>query len=333
MTSKEIFLASLDRETTPRIAVGSATSVGTTDLMEKIGVFFPDVHLDGAAMADLAAAGHDELGFDNVMPLFSVWHECAALGCDVNWGDKYHMPDSHGSLASSINDEVKLPDDFLTQPSCLAPLKAIKLLKKRFNDEVAVIGKVFGPWTLAYHIYGVEEFLIATLTEPDKAKLALHKLKSITIAFAEAQLDAGADALTLADHCTRDLCSPETYQEFVQEIHTELHECIPSKLILHICGDTSDRIGFIAETGIECFHFDSKVPASEAKKLAGKNLSLMGGTDNIDIILNGDEESISRDVNDKIKNNINIIGPECAVPLNAPYKNLKFLAEKAKKQE
>jgi len=160
----------------------------------------------------------------------------------------------------------------------------------------------------------------------------LHDLKSITIAFAKAQLEAGADALTLADHCTRDLCSPETYHVFVQEIHHELHECIPGQLILHICGDTSDRIEYISRTGIECFHFDSKVPASEARTLAGDRLSLMGGTSNIDVILNGNAESIAMDVREKIRNSIDILGPECAVPLNASCKNLQLFVEESKKQ-
>ncbi|HJO96083.1 MAG TPA: uroporphyrinogen decarboxylase family protein [Victivallales bacterium] len=332
MKPRDIFLASIVKEKTPRAAVGSATSVVTTDLMEKVDAFFPEVHLDGSTMATLAAAGHEELGLDNVMPLFSVWHECAALGCKVNLGDKYRMPDSHGSLISDINEDINFSSNFLTKPSCVAPLKAISLLKKRFQDEVAVIGKVFGPWTLAYHIYGVQEFLMATLTDPDAVKRILHKLKVITITFAKAQLDAGADALTLADHCTRDLCSPDAYRDFIQDIHSEFHESIPAKLILHICGDTSDRIGYISSTGIECFHFDSKVPSSEARKLAGSKLSLMGGTSNLEIILNGNKKMIVEDVAEKIRNNVDILGPECAVPLNASYKKLQLFAEESKKQ-
>lgn len=37
-------------------------------------------------MFRLALAGHTILGFDVVMPLFSVCHEAAAMGCGVNWG-------------------------------------------------------------------------------------------------------------------------------------------------------------------------------------------------------------------------------------------------------
>ena len=51
---------------------------------------------------------------------------------------------------------------------------------------------------------------------------------------------AGADALTLADHCTRDLCSPLAYRDFLAELHRELRQRIPVPLILHICCDTAD---------------------------------------------------------------------------------------------
>jgi [methyl-Co(III) methanol-specific corrinoid protein]:coenzyme M methyltransferase len=149
------------------------------------------------------------------------------------------------------------------------------------------------------------------------------------MAFAEAQIDHGADTLTLADHCTRDLCSPNTYRDFLAEIHQELHERIQCPLVLHICGDTSDRLKYIRETGLACFHFDSKVPAAEARKLAGERLALMGGTSNIDIVRNGTRELIERDIGEKLQIGIDIIGPECAVPLDAPYQNLKLIIDAA----
>jgi uroporphyrinogen-III decarboxylase len=91
MKPRDIFLAKLRRGDAPRPTIGSATSVVTTDLMEKVGIPFPDAHLNPERMARLAAAGHTELGFDNVMPLFCVWHESAALGCRVDWGDSSSM--------------------------------------------------------------------------------------------------------------------------------------------------------------------------------------------------------------------------------------------------
>jgi len=194
------------------------------------------------------------------------------------------------------------------------------------------LGKVFGPWTLGYYVFGVEPFLMATLLEPNAVKRAMRKLIEVTVAFANAQIDAGADALTLADHCTRDLCSPDAYRDFLQELHHELHERIPCPIVLHICGNTADRLGYLRETGLECFHFDSKVPAAQARTLAGKKLSLMGGTSNFTVVRNGTTASISQDVQEKLAAGIDIIGPECAVPLDAPWINLRTLTEEAKRQ-
>ena len=328
---RDIFLKALTRDRAERPATGSATSIVTTDLMEKVGVHFPEAHLDPADMAALAAAGHTELGFDNVMPLFSVWHESSAMGCGVDWGDDNHMPACRDALFR-VGEEIVVPPDLLERPGCAVPLEAIRLLKQELGDDVAVVGKVFGPWTLGYHVFGVQEFLIHTILDPAAIKKAMETLKEMTVRFARAQIDAGADALCLGDHATRDLCSPEAYRDFLAEIHRELGERIDCPLILHICGDTSDRIEFIRKTGLACFHFDSKVPAALARELAGDGLSLMGGTSNLSEVRSGTAESIARDVREKIEAGVDIIGPECAVPLDAPYRNMKVLTREVKQR-
>ena len=325
-------MSALLRKQTPRAAVGSATSIVTMDLMDEVGVSFPEAHLDAEKMAALAGAGATVLGYDNVMPLFSVWHESAALGCKMSWGARDLMPDSSHHLCGSIDDEITIPADFLTRGPCAVPLEALRLLRGRLGDDAAVVGKVFGPWTLGYHVFGVQEFLMATLTDPGAVRRAMRTLIEVTVDFARAQIDAGADAVTLGDHCTRDLCSPAAYEEFLQDVHAELHERIGCPLILHICGDTSDRIGFIRKTGIECFHFDSKVPTAVARELAGDELSLMGGTSNFDIVRSPAPGAIARDVAEKLSLNIDIIGPECAVPLDAPWRHLKQIADEVLRQ-
>jgi len=277
-------------------------------------------------MARLAEAGATVIGYDNVMPLFSVWHESAALGCTVDWGDETRMPDARGSLYA-IDDDIVIPPDLHTREECRVPLDAITLLKKRIGDEYAVMGKVFGPWTLGYHLFGVEEFLINTLLKPDAVKRALERLKEVTVSFARAQLDAGADPLCLADHATRDLCSPGAYRDFLADIHRELAGRIECPVTLHICGDTSDRIEYIRETGLACFHFDSKTGTETARRLAGDRLSLMGGTSNLTVVREGSPERIEQDVKEKIAAGIDIIGPECAVPLDASFNSLKHIAD------
>lgn len=299
--------------------------------MDKVGAFFPEANTDAETMARLAGAGYTELGFDNVMPLFSVWHESCALGCKVNWGHRGQMPNCGHSLLDDVKELLTIPRDFLKHPACAVPLEALRLLKKRYGADIAVVGKVFGPWTLGYHVYGIENLLMTSVEEPDIVRKAMRRLMNVTVGFAKAQIDAGADAICLADHCTRDLCSPETYRDLLMEIHHELHEQIPCPIMLHICGDTADRIPFIRSTGLECFHFDSKVPSAKARELAGDRLALMGGTSNLEVVLRGTPETITKDIEEKLANKMDILGPECAVPLDAPYKNLRYFTDEAKR--
>ena len=187
-------------------------------------------------------------------------------------------------------------------------------------------GKVFGPWTLSYHLFGIEPFLIGTIDDPAHTQRIIDKLVPVTLAFAAAQMEAGADCLLLADHATRDLCGPQTYEQFLLPLHTKLAAAIEAPLILHICGNTSDRIGMIARTGLDCFHWDTKTGTpAEVRKLAGEKLSLMGGINNL-MLLNGKPEQIMAAAREAAAAGIDIVGPECAIPLRTPLVNLKAVA-------
>jgi [methyl-Co(III) methanol-specific corrinoid protein]:coenzyme M methyltransferase len=172
----------------------------------------------------------------------------------------------------------------------------------------------------------VEKFLIKTLEKPQEVKDILNKLSIITIKFANAQLEAGADIITLADHATRDLCSPLAYRDFLISIHSMLSKEIDGPIFLHICGDTADRIEYITQTGLTAFHFESKVDACKAVKLAQGKIKLVGNINNpLTLLLKGPKE-VEKEVKYAIDCGVDIIGPECAVPLTTPLENLKQIA-------
>ena len=93
----------------------------------------------------------------------------------------------------------------------------------------------------------------------------------------------------------------------------------------------------IDETGMQCFHWDTKSGSPEkVRGLAGNRLSLMGGLNNTELLRKGSEKEIKNSIDQCIKAGIDIIGPECAVPLDTPMKNLKiagtYVNELRKKQ-
>jgi hypothetical protein len=74
-------------------------------------------------MAELALAGHEIVGFDTVMPEYSVVQEAAALGARIDWGDRDKMPDVREFPNANFTD-VAVPSDFLEKPSCRVLLDA-----------------------------------------------------------------------------------------------------------------------------------------------------------------------------------------------------------------
>lgn len=324
MTPKRRFLSGILGGRVDRPPVGSVTSVANVEQMKLTGAFFPDAHLDGGKMARLAAGAHQILQYDAIMPYFSVQAEAAALGCEVDWGDMENMPVAR-SHPWSEPEEVRIPDDFLEKPSIKAILDAIRILRREFGQRVAIAGKVMGPWTLSYHVHGLQDFLMETITEPDKVNGFLDNLKEVCVLFGAAQIQAGADVLCIADHATGDLVGPWTYRDYLLPYHKELTQRLGCPTVLHICGNTLDRMGYICESGFDCLHFDSKVDAKDAVREVDGRISLMGNVNNPDILLNGTPDQVAKQTRYAMEAGVQVIGPECAIPLRTPLENLRAI--------
>ena len=67
-------------------------------------------------------------------------------------------------------------------------LDAIRILRHRYGHRVAIAGKVMGPWTLSYHVHGVQDFLLETIADPNKVRRFLDALKEVTVLFGVAQI-------------------------------------------------------------------------------------------------------------------------------------------------
>lgn len=328
MTPKRRFLSALFGGRVDRVPVGSPTSVATKELMEATGAFFPEAHLDARKMADLAAGAYEILGYDCVMPVFSVTQEVSAFGCDVDWGTPDDMPTVRTNPWSG-SDSVHIPPDFLERPSIACVLEAISILRKAYGDQVAIVGKAFGPWSLAYHVCGIQNFLIKTILEPEDVRKLLDRLKEVTILFGRAQAQAGADAICVADHASRNLISPQMYRDFLLPVHQQITRRLGSPSILHCCGDSLDRLKYFVAAGFDCYHFESAVDAARGKQVVGKRMSLMGNVNNPETLLQGTREDVKREALYAWNAGVEILGPECAVPTATPNANLKAISDLA----
>ena len=323
MKPRERVMNALAGKPVDRTPVANPTNVATVELMDMMDAPFPDACRDPELAARLAATGYTELGFDSVMPYFTIIQESSALGCDMQWEEKDNWPTVR--MYNPIwkgPDDIYIPPGFLEHPDNIVITRAIEILKRELGDEVAVIGKTMGPWTLAYHVFGVEPFLLMTVDDPDMTMRCLDRLKEISVLFGEAQIAAGADALTFPDHATGDLVSGDYYRRFLLEIHQEMAERLNVPLILHICGNTLDRMDYIAQTGMAAFHFDSKNDPQAAMDTVAGRIGLVGNINNPETLYARGPEEVRQEVFRCLEAGVGMVAPECAVPLATKLENL-----------
>jgi len=308
-----------------RPPAGNVTSIVCHDLMDATGISFPQAHLDPHAMAELALAGHEIIGFDTVMPEYSVHQEAGALGCDVDWGDRDRMPDSRNFPHEDFSD-VDVAENILEKPSMRVVLDALAILRRQVGGKVCIVGKVMGPWTIAYHMAGTQNLLLQVgLGEKDKVVKMLRQLMPVSIAFARAQFQAGADIVVLADHATGNLVGAYHYKELLLPIHQEITSTIEGPLILHVCGNCLDRLELFADAGFDAYHFEWQVDAKVAVEKVGHRMGLVGNVNNAQVLFQGTPDEVRNQVRYAVEAGVNIIAPECAVPLTTPLENLKAL--------
>ncbi|MBM3945278.1 MAG: MtaA/CmuA family methyltransferase [SAR202 cluster bacterium] len=323
MTSRERVLAALARKPVDRPPVSNPTSVATVDLMDMVDAYFPQANQDPEMNARLAATEYTELGFDSIMPYFTIIQESSALGCEMQWEGKDNWPTVRMTRPIWQGPgDVRIPRDILKHRDMVAITRSIEILREEFGNEVAIIGKTMGPWTLAYHVFGVEKFLLMSIDDPAMTMETLHKLKELSVLFGDAQIAAGADALTFPDHATGDLVSGEYYKRFLLEIHQEMAERLKAPLILHICGNTLDRLDYIAQSNMAAFHFDSKNDPAEAMAIAKGRIALVGNLNNPQTLYARGPAEVRAEVFKCMDAGVDMIAPECAIPLATKLENL-----------
>jgi len=181
LTKKQRVLNALAGKDVDKPPVSNPTNVATVELMDYVDAPFPDACRDPQLNAKLALTGHTELGFDSIAPYFSIIQESSALGCEMQWEQKDNWPTVRmgNPIWKSVSD-IKIPSGFLEHQDNVAITRSINILKEEVKDDVAILGKTMGPWTLAYHVFGVEPFLLLSIDDPEETKKILRKLKEIT---------------------------------------------------------------------------------------------------------------------------------------------------------
>lgn len=157
----------------------------------------------------------------------------------------------------------------------------------------------------------------------------IGRLSELSLKMAIAQIEAGADAITWADHATPDTVSRKVYEEFLLPIHkVAARKLTPlSPIILHICGNVEDRMDLVSQSGFTAFHIESRNDLIDCQRIARGNILLIGGVNNPKTLSSGSGENVQEEVKELMALGFSMIGPECGIHTGTPLSNLQKISE------
>jgi uroporphyrinogen decarboxylase len=290
----------------------------------QIGKPLQSYYLDYRVLCEANLAAQVEFSLDIVQAISDPYREAADAGLEVEF-----PPDG---LPLSKNPLIRGPDDVkrLVFPAPAVGkrmsdrLEAVRYLRQQVGNEVPVMGWVEGALAEAADLRGVSSMLIDLVDQPDWLEDLLERCAENAIAFARAQIEAGAHMIGLGDALASQV-SPRMYRQYAlpyeQRIFAAVREmgAVPR---LHICGNTTRILKDMAASGAEIIDVDWMVDLQQAASITG--CIVCGNLDPVAVFLQG----TPRQVREGILANSRAAAPRwismagCEIPDKTPPGNL-----------
>jgi uroporphyrinogen decarboxylase len=216
-------------------------------------------------------------------------------------------------------------------------LEGLRRLKKRYDGEIPVIGYIQAPFRHASMLRGSEFVMRDLYKNPESLRELCEIALASLIVYAVAIVNTGADILFISDPTSSgDAISKKHWEQWGKPLTTRLVKLVKPtgiKTIMHICGNNSDRLESLAETGVDCLSLDEPVDFEKARKVLGPNYCLMGNI-STSLLAMGKAEDVAaatREVYQKAgRDGALLISAACILPDLCPPENMRAMVETAK---
>jgi uroporphyrinogen decarboxylase len=203
---------------------------------------------------------------------------------------------------------------------------AVRHFSERATGEIPVMGWVEGALAEAADVRGMGQLMTDLYDRPEWVHELLEQCVEAEIAFARAQIAAGADIIGLGDAVSSQV-SPRAYREFglpyEQRIIAAVHG-LGALARLHICGNTNRILTDMLESGADIIDLDWMVDMRKAAEVFGDRAAPCGNHDPVEVMLNGTPETVRM----AVLAGLAAGGPRCIsmagceIPDGTPHENL-----------
>lgn len=223
---------------------------------------------------------------------------------------------------------LKQPDPLLSE-RMLDRVQAIQAFKKQYDGIYSIMGWIEGPAAEAADLRGVINFLTDILDDTLFCEALMDRCVEVGIAFAKAQIQAGADTIGIGDAIASQV-SPRIYAALIQPREKLLVQAIHAMgalVRLHICGNITHLLPGITNLGIDILDVDHMVDMATVRKSVGSTVVITGNLDPVEDIFKGNAQSI-RDAVQRCHDAVGtpyMVNAGCEIPSGTPLENLHAL--------
>jgi MtaA/CmuA family methyltransferase len=330
MTGKERVLRTMRGEPVDCLANMAITMMKAAD---EIRVPYKTYAMEADAHARGQAAVSRKYGIDHVSGISDPAVEAADLGAVVIYRDDAPpaIDDNEPLLLETARlASLKVPDPWST-PRMRKRIDVVAQLKKECGGEKAVEGWIEGPIAESCDLRGVSRIMMDFYDSPSFVRDLVAFVVEVELAFARAQVDAGADYIGMGD-AAASLLGPEHYREFVWEAEKKCIDAIHRMGVpvrLHICGNVTPLLPMLGEVGADLVDLDSMVSVKAAREALGPRRCLAGNINPVADLRNGTPAQVETGLAACLRDAGGAsyaVAAGCEVPRDTPPQNLLAMA-------
>jgi uroporphyrinogen decarboxylase len=217
--------------------------------------------------------------------------------------------------------------------------EAAEIMLDEMGGECGVDVTISGPFTAAASVYPTAFLLRAVRRDPENAhklirfctesiKSVCRDFSSLGVSFTLCDPIASGTILRKADYL--DFVFPYTC-ELVDEIHS-----FGTSAGYHICGNTTNIVESMVDTGVDLLSLDNVVDMRAAKGKVGNRVCIVGNVDPVKVMLEGTADDVESAVRGCFAQAWDspcgfILATGCDIPNASPAENVERFMDAARK--
>jgi [methyl-Co(III) methanol-specific corrinoid protein]:coenzyme M methyltransferase len=302
----------------------------TAEGLQSEGLIFHETHKDAQKMAKAAASTFKLSGLPSASLPLDMYVEAEALGAEINFREnmEFEFPlvkKAGFASVKEITTEITESTEFIKKGRIKLVCDAIRLLKEDVGNDVVISGVIPGPYTLLLLVVEAGRMFLDMKKEPAAITEALLHLSSLLAQVGVDYRDAGADFITIHDMGgSPAFIGPAKYEQFVLPAEKLLIEKLPKPRVLSVCGNVTNSLPLLADTGADAISLDQTVDLGTAR-LALKNTLLFGNIDPVETLYRGDSTRVTESVVRAREAGVDAVWPGCDLIVQTPIQNIQSM--------